>query len=84
MGIFITSISKNFFSNFSNLEFYQDPVYLNLQKEIDEEVIYWKYSELDKHVLIPLIKRPIVGTEKYDLVSPYGYPGILMSGVSYA
>jgi len=41
------------------------------------EAIGWYIEEGGNRHIIPLIKRPIANHSLHDLVSPYGYPGII-------
>ncbi|MBD3614993.1 MAG: peptidoglycan bridge formation glycyltransferase FemA/FemB family protein [Gracilimonas sp.] len=74
--------------NRTNYEFYQHPEFLKLEAElVGGEATAWFAEDADEWILIPLIKRTIPdeitnGKEYYDLVSPYGYPGILHSSYS--
>jgi hypothetical protein len=38
----------------------------------------------ESELLLPVIERPVPGGERFDLVSPYGYPGPLFTGVADA
>lgn len=70
-------------------EFYQLPKFAQLEANlIGGKPIAW-YGEFEEQwILIPLVKRRIPesitnGKEYYDLISPYGYPGIVLSnGIS--
>ncbi len=45
---------------------------------LNGEALAWVHKNREDQYLIPLIKRPIKGTKNAcDLVSPYGYPGLL-------
>tara|TARA_Y100001968_G_C19347354_1_gene712803 strand:- start:136 stop:1170 length:1035 start_codon:yes stop_codon:yes gene_type:complete len=60
------------------LNLFSDPIYLNIESErLNGSPMYWINS--DKNLLIPIIERSINNSKKklFDLVSPYGYPGIL-------
>jgi len=67
---------------FSNHDFYHLPNYLKLKFSLTNGIpIYWKSNNPKNKCLIPLIKQKIDNTDKYDLSSPYGYPGILTNTV---
>lgn len=56
------------------LEFYQESEYLRKEAlQLEGEVFEFNST---KGITIPLIKRNIPNTAYFDLVSPYGYPGI--------
>ena len=61
-------------------DFYHLPGYSKIEAELlGGEAIAWYWEDEDNQYLIPLVKRAINEKELYDLVSPYGYPGILVS-----
>lgn len=68
-------------------EFYQHPEFVKLDAELLGGVpLAWYAEDGNEWIHIPLIERRIPdsitnGKEYYDLISPYGYPGIL--GSSY-
>lgn len=58
-------------------EFYQEEAYLSLESKLLEgESLWYKFKNIEGG--IPLIKRPIDGTDYFDTVSPYGYPGMVI------
>lgn len=80
MGEFIFSkfIKKPTFNGLINSDIYQLPEFLKIEaSSINAYSIYWVSKSNSSNFLIPLIKRKISGTKKFDLSSPYGYPGIL-------
>ena len=59
-------------------DFYQLPGFAEIEAELlGGEAIGWYKEEGNNRFLIPLIKRPIGQHYLHDLVSPYGYPGIV-------
>lgn len=60
-------------------DLYHLPEYVALDAQwMRGEPLAWICIKDDCQCLIPLIRRPINSNERvYDLVSPYGYPGIL-------
>lgn len=64
-------------------DFYQIPGFLKLEADYAKhEPIYFYYENNEAKALIPLLKREISGLGKqtyYDLISPYGYPGIVVN-----
>jgi len=65
----------------STPDFYHLPGFAEIEAELlGGEATAWYFENGDQHCLIPLIKRPISKHGIYDLVSPYGYPGMLSNG----
>ena len=61
-------------------DFYHLPGYSETEADLlGGEAVAWYREEADDRYLVPLVKRAINGQELYDLVSPYGYPGVLVS-----
>jgi len=59
-------------------DIYHLPGYLQLESApAGDEPVYWTTIHNGARIFIPLIKRKITGKPLFDLVSPYGYPGIL-------
>lgn len=66
----------------SDYDFYQTPEFLQLESKYlkQQEAVYFYYEQEDLKAVIPLLKREIMGLGNkahFDLISPYGYPGIL-------
>lgn len=60
-------------------DIYHLPGYCTIEAQLlDGEALAWCFHDEDNTALIPLISRNIKGTRNYkDLVSPYGYPGVI-------
>lgn len=64
----------------SDYDFYHLPSYINIERELlGGEPAFFYYENGNSKALIPLIKRVISGTDYFDVVSPYGYSGILIN-----
>lgn len=76
---------KNRVQNVGNFDFYHLPDYAKLDASITgSEAISWIAEVDDQQIFIPLLKRQIPDKvtkdkEYYDLTSPYGYPGMVIS-----
>ncbi len=59
-------------------DFYHLPGFSKIEAELLEgEAVGWYGEEGECRCLIPLVKRPIGQHQLHDLVSPYGYPGMV-------
>jgi len=65
----------------SAYDIYHLPGYTEIEaKLLKGTALGWYYHFDETDILIPLVSRPINAIENYhDLISPYGYPGILTS-----
>lgn len=67
----------------SDFDFYHLPDYLQLESRLQGgEAVAFIYERNGSKALVPFVRRKIDmdgEAESYDLVSPYGYPGILVS-----
>ena len=69
---------ENLLISYLNYDIYHFPEYLKLKTSINSNIpIYGEFQSKNSKCLIPLIKQRINNTDKYDLSSPYGNPGIL-------
>lgn len=62
-------------------DFYHTYDYHLISKKDDELPILVTYSEDDKTIAIPFLKRPIENTDYFDLTSVYGYAGPIYSNI---
>jgi len=63
-----------------NYDFYHLPSYLDIEQDlIGGDSVFFYYENGLSKALIPFIKRKIDSSSYYDLVSPYGYAGILIN-----
>jgi hypothetical protein len=66
--------------NQTSHDFYHLPSYCKIEaKVLEGKPLAWKKNINGFDFLIPLVERVIWsnGTQEKDLVSPYGYPGVL-------
>ncbi len=68
-------------ARFESYDFYHTYDYHIISKKVDELPVLLVYEEESKFIALPLLKRPIVGTELFDFTSVYGYPGPLTMGL---
>lgn len=62
-------------------DLYHLPVFTKIEAVLLQgEACAWYCERNDTKVLIPLVKRRIGESGFFDLVSPYGYPGVLSDG----
>lgn len=64
----------------SHYDFYHTYSYHELSKKEDESPLMIRYQNGINSVLLPLLLRPIAGTNFCDATSVYGYAGPLLSG----
>ncbi|WP_273566572.1 peptidoglycan bridge formation glycyltransferase FemA/FemB family protein [Maribacter halichondriae] len=68
-------------ARFESYDFYHTYDYHIISKKENEAPVLLVYKEDDKLIALPLLKRPIEGTEFFDFTSVYGYPGPLTKGL---
>jgi hypothetical protein len=62
-----------------HLDFYHTYHYHHLSKQDNENPVLIKYQYQGNTILLPLLVRPIEGTDYSDATSVYGYSGVLTS-----
>ncbi len=73
-----TDIQWNKILKASSYDLYHLPGFAAIEAELlGGEAVAWHVDCDHTSLLIPFIKRPVAASGYYDLVSPYGYPGIL-------
>ncbi len=59
---------------------YQRPEYVRFDAQLTgSSPTAFVYEEGDDLFLLPFVTRPITGTDRFDAVSPYGYPGPIVN-----
>jgi hypothetical protein len=62
---------------------YHQPGYARHEARIDDaRPLAFVYEQGDRRFFLPLLLRPIPGSELPDAVSPYGYPGPIASAAA--
>lgn len=74
---------KRLIPSFPVLDFYHTWDYHELSKGPDETALLIHYKQGEQEIALPLIKRPISGTDYFDLTSVYGYAGPLSKGIDF-
>lgn len=77
---FITATDKRWESLLAEVphDFYHLQGFAQVEAELlGGEAWAWYLEEKQKRCLIPLVKRPVGNHYLHDLVSPYGYPGMV-------
>lgn len=67
----------------SDYDLYHLPGFASLEADLlGGKAIGWYHVSGDEKYLMPLIQREIGSAGRYDLVSPYGYPGLLYNRIT--
>ncbi len=68
-------------SEIGSYDFYHTYDYHTISKKKEEDPILVVYEENDLVIAIPFLRRPISGTEYFDLTSVYGYAGPISKNI---
>lgn len=73
----------NVLSKVDTYDFYHTYDYHTISKQEDEECVLLQFEKDNYLIAIPLIIRPIKGTDYFDITSVYGYSGPVSKNISY-
>ena len=74
----------NVLSKVDTYDFYHTYDYHIISKQEDEECVLLQFEKENYLIAIPLIIRPIKGTDYFDITSVYGYSGPVSKNISYS
>ncbi len=74
----------NVLSKVDTYDFYHTYDYHIISKQEDEECVLLQFEKDNYLIAIPLIIRPIKGTDYFDITSVYGYSGPVSKNISYS
>lgn len=74
----------NVLSKVDTYDFYHTYDYHTISKQEDEECVLLQFEKDNYLIAIPLIIRPIKGTDCFDITSVYGYSGPVSKNISYS
>lgn len=73
----------NVLSKVDTYDFYHTYDYHIISKQEDEKCVLLQFEKDNYLIAIPLIIRPIEGTDYFDITSVYGYSGPVSKNISY-
>lgn len=71
-------------SEMDTYDFYHTHDYHAISKKQEEQPLLFVYQNKNIYVALPFLKRPISGTDYFDLTSVYGYAGPLSKNVDHS
>ncbi len=74
----------NVLSKVDTYDFYHTYDYHIISKQEDEECLLLQFKKDNHLIALPLIIRPIKGTDYFDITSVYGYSGPVSKNISYS